>query len=463
MEPHERAEIDKLIRSRESFAEFYRRSIPAHWGVPRHIEYLCDVVDRLVIGKDFTKVVISLPPGHGKSETITKRLPIYWGLRRPQSVALLTGYNQTFAEKQLSLPCRNIAQEMGLLAKDATAMEEWHLSNGGRIVARGVGSAPTGVNPIELIVTDDPIKDAKDAQSEVYRESMKEWWDGSIRQRFWDDQDVSVATRALVIATRWHEDDLSGYLLSQNDGWHHVNLKALAEDDDPLGRKPGEALWPAAKGEAFLLNEQKRNPYWFRALYQGSPTAKEGTMFKVNNLGYVPAMSVRVEDFTEIVLHFDLASSKGKGDYTAGVVLGHHKDGRWVIIDVLRIQLGTDERNEAMLQFALPWKGISTIQIAQEGGSAGVDQKKALTRMFAGHNIKVVKETGAKTTRAEPFAAQVNVQNVLMAKADWNADFKEELRQFPNGKHDDQVDAAANAFNTLANQTVDVDYLLSMI
>jgi predicted phage terminase large subunit-like protein len=424
---------------------------------------MCGIVDDLVIGAKFTKVILSLPPGHGKSETITRRLPIYWGLRRPSSVALLTGYNQTFAEKQLSKPCRDIAEELGLVSDDATAMEEWHLSNGGRIVARGVGSAPTGVNPIELIICDDPIKDQKDAQSETVRDGLKDWWKGSIRQRFWDDQEISVKTRALVIATRWHEDDLSGYLLSQEKGWHHVNLPALAEENDPMGRMPGEPLWPEAKGKSFLLSEQAENPFWFQSTYQGKPTAKEGNTFKVANFRYVNPLEVDKSKIRSIYLHFDLAATQGGGDYTAGVVMGLTEDDTIIILDVLRGQWGSEIRNREMMRFASPWKETATIQIAQEGGSAGVDQKKALTKLFMGYDLDVIKETGSKEIRAEAYSSQVNLQNVLLVKAEWNADFVEEHRQFPNGKHDDQIDAAANAFNSVAlSESLQFDDIMSL-
>ncbi|HEX9950644.1 MAG TPA: hypothetical protein VGB53_02670 [Rubricoccaceae bacterium] len=163
------------------------------------------------------------------------------------------------------------------------------------LVTRGVGNPPTGVNPISLLVADDPIKSRADAASATLRDNVWQWWTGSIIQRFWP------RTRAVVIATRWHEDDLIGRLKKADDPanggpgvWTFVNLPALA-GDDPLGREPGEALWPAAKPAPFLHALRcSMGAYEFEAVFQGNPTPRDGSLFKVGTFGYVDAiMEVR--------------------------------------------------------------------------------------------------------------------------------------------------------------------------
>jgi len=253
------------------YTSFYLRNKPVHWGFPKHVEFLCSVVDKLVTG-EYQGVTLSIPPGHAKMTTITHPFPVYAGLRWPSETAVFTGYSQAFAERNLSRPSREIAENLGVLDPESNAMKEWRLRNGARMIARGVGAAPTGINPIGTLVTDDPINSRAQAESKTERDNIWDWWTGSIVQRFWP------STRRLVIATRWHHDDLIGRIKASGDpNWVHINLPAIAEANDPLGREIGEALWPEVKPIAFL--EQPRTAmgeYNFPALFQGNPTPQRG-------------------------------------------------------------------------------------------------------------------------------------------------------------------------------------------
>jgi predicted phage terminase large subunit-like protein len=427
----------------QTYAEWYRRTMPQGYAFARHIEYLCALVDDVVAGR-ITRLAVSVPPGHAKSSTITHRLPVYWGERHPADAVVFTGYSQRFAEKHLSQPAREIAQEMGVLSPDATALDEWRLANGARLVTRGVGNPPTGVNPISLLVCDDPIKSRAEAASPTVRENVWQWWTGSIVQRFWP------RTRAIIIATRWHEDDLIGRLKATDDpSWTFINLPALAGAADPLGRAPGEALWPEAKPATFLRAlRQEMGEYEFEAVFQGNPTPREGSVFKVSQLSYVDAA-----DVPRLIARcraWDLAATEGAGDYTAGVLMGRGQDGYTYVLDVVRGQWDSSLRNQRMKQAAAQ-DGVGTrIRLPQDPGQAGKDQVGSLTRMLSGFPVKALPVSGDKETRADPFAAQVNAGNVRIVRGAWNAAFVEELRAFPAGRHDDGVDAAADAFNEVA-------------
>ncbi len=152
---------------------------------------------------------------------------------------------------------------------------------------------------------------------------------------------------------------------------------------------------------------------------------------------------------------WDLAASSGTGDYTAGVKLGQSAEGLWYVLDVRRGQWPPDERDAVMRQSAQLDAGAVKIRLAQDPGQAGVDQAQRLTRMLAGYSVRSERVTGDKPTRAGGLAAQINAGNVRLVRGSWNASFLEELRQFPQGRNDDQVDAAADAFNelTLAGQS----------
>lgn len=371
-------------------------------------------------------------------------MPLYWAQRNPEDAIVLTGYSQTFADKNLSYQARELARELGLLGDKATALDEWRFKSGARLVSRGVGSAPTGINPISLLVCDDPIKDRAQAASEVQRENIWQWWQGSIIQRFWP------RTRAVVIATRWHEDDLIGRLKASGDEtWTFVNLPAIAIEDDPMGREVGQALWPEAKPLEFLEAQRLgMGDYEFEAVFQGNPSPREGSFFKVNQIEVVRLAPSGLP----MVRAWDIAATAGAGDYTAGVLMaGPCTDGKYYVLDVVRGQWDTSERDRVMLQTAALDGRNVRIRTPQDPGAAGKSLAAAQVRMFAGYAITTSPVTGDKEVRADPYSSQVNAGNVRLVAGEWNRAYLEELRSFPMGKHDDQIDASADAFNALAD------------
>lgn len=174
-------------------------------------------------------------------------------------------------------------------------------------------------------------------------------------------------------------------------------------------------------------------------------------MFKPDQIAIIDAIPsgaitwVRGWDFA--------ATEKGVGssdpDWTAGGKLGKLPDGRFVIADVVRMQAGPDERDAALRNTAARDGRLVRVSIPQDPGQAGKTQAKYLARELAGYPVSASPESGDKATRAEPLAAQVNVGNVLMLRGPWNDELINEMRMFPNGKHDDQVDALSRAFGEL--------------
>lgn len=442
----DRVQADSAV----TFPEWYARTVPSQWGEPpAHVRYLLALVQEVVEGR-IQRLCISTPPGHGKTDTVTRRLPVYWAERHPSDAVVFTGYSQRFAEKNLSQQAREIADELGILAPDATALDEWRLTNGARLVTRGVGNPPTGVNPISLLVADDPISSRADAASATLRDNVWQWWTGSIIQRFWP------RTCAVVIATRWHEDDLIGRLKKADDPasggpgeWTFVNLPALAVDGDPLGRAPGEALWPAAKPAEFLhALRASMGAYEFEAVFQGNPTPREGSLFKVGALAFCEPGDV--PPLAAVSRAWDLAATAGAGDYTAGVKIGRTADGQVYVVDVQRGQWDSAVRDSRLVETAALDGRSVRIHLPQDPGQAGKDQAQRLTRLLSGYPVRAETVSGSKETRADGLASQVAAGNVTVVRAPWTDAFVEELRAFPAGAHDDQVDAAADAFTDMA-------------
>ena len=396
----------------------------------------------LSVGRD--KNYISGEVVSHNTETVTVRFPVYLLEADPAERILVTGYNERMA-RRFSRKTRTIAKTRIALAADKAAADEWETDAGGGLVARGVGTPPTGFG-FGWIFIDDPIKKREEAESEVYREKVWDWYTDDLYTR------LEPGGKIVLTLTRWHHDDIAARAIaSEPDRWRVLKLPALAEENDPLGRQPGEALWPerfSAEALERIRSVQSDNggAYAFEALYQQNPTPREGAFFRVSQLKILPAAPANLKT----VRAWDLAAST-KGDYTAGVKLGRDDAGLFYVLDVVRGQWLPDERNRVMMQTAALDGRQTRIRLAQDPGQAGVDQIKALTLMFAGYNVKAERVSGSKETRADSFAAQVNAGNVKLVRGDWNRAFLEELRTFPLGKNDDQIDGAADAFNELAS------------
>ena len=221
---------------------------------------------------------------------------------------------------------------------------------------------------------------------------------------------------------------------------------------DPLGRKPGEALWPERFDREALLRirevlmREHGERSWL-ALYQQRPTSREGAFFKVSQIQIEPCAPANMRS---VVRAWDMAATAGGGAYTAGVKMGVDKDGVYWVLDVVRGQWSTDERDRVIVQTAaLDGKAVK-IRGPQDPGAAGKGAAEAFVRMLAGFTVVVKPVSGSKELRADPYSSQLNAGNVKLVAGDWNRAFIEEHRLFPRGAAMDQVDAASDAFAELS-------------
>lgn len=339
--------------------------------------------------------------------------------------------------------------------KKSTAMDDWLIQyhRGGMITA-GVGGAITGRGG-DLLIIDDPVKNSQDASSETVRSNQKEWYRSTFRTRLEPDGVI------LVIGTRWHEDDLIGYLLNRMkededaDQFIVVRLPAIAEEPteefplpDALGREPGEVLFPERFPKKKLVSHMA-NPYTWAALYQQRPAPREGNLFNAKDFEIVnkpdlPRMKKQVR-------FWDLAGTdpkKGEDpDYTAGLLLGHGDDGYFYVLDLLHERKDVAKMSPVFRRVCKQ-DGMRVKQrIEQEPGSAGKYAVHHLRRgPFSGYPTRGVRETGSKEVRADVVAEEASQGGIRVLKGSWNQVFFKELTGFPNGAHDDIVDALSGAY-----------------
>jgi predicted phage terminase large subunit-like protein len=293
------------------------------------------------------------------------------------------------------------------------------------------------------------VKNREDADSDRYREKTWAWFTADLRTR------LKPGGRIVVIMTRWHEDDIGGRLIAQQgDRWKVLKLPAQALEDDPLGREPGEWLWADDSYGYGSELRKVRSEYedsgamrdW-QALYQQDPRPGEGALFKAAMIDTLPVAPAG----RHIARAWDLAATKQTGtrdpDWTVGVKLMRTNDGRFVVLDVVRLRGGPDEVEEVIVRTAKQDGNAVRIGLPQDPGQAGKQQVLYLTRKLVGFSVDSSPETGDKATRAAPVASQVNVGNFAVVQGPWNRPFIDELAGFPSGVKDDQVDALSRAFS----------------
>jgi predicted phage terminase large subunit-like protein len=438
----EEALILECLNGAESLRDFIRRLSPQH-PPQRHLDPLIDAIERA--RHERVRVCISMPPRHGKTWTLLHAIA-WWLQETPADRCAYFSYNATIATSKSRL-ARELAVRAGVgLDPSSTAVEEWTTNHGGGLIAGGRGSGLTGQGVSGLLIVDDPFKDREEADSALLRDRVEEWFNEVAFTRL---EGGSV----IVVHTRWHQDDLIGRL-EKDGGWEVINLPAIAEENDPLSREPGEALWPEVFPRSELDVIAKRlGTFGFSALYQGHPRPRGATVFGLAHY-YDPAGLIF--DGWRIGIGADPAgTAKTTSDYSVAVVMA--LKGRKLeeiqarILHVYREQVEIPTFIDVLAALIEQW-GVCPIYVEAVAGFKAVPQ--FLRRMDSKLTIKEAPVMGDKFQRAQQFAAVWNDGRVeVPTSATWLKDYLHELTRFTgvSDPEDDQVDASAHGFNGLVN------------
>ncbi len=385
------------------------------------------------------RLIITMPPQEGKSSRVARDFPIWWLTRFPLARIVMASYGDDLAIRN-GREIRNkitANPQLGLtLAKGQANMKDWRLANRiGGVRSVGVGAGITG-HSADLFIIDDPVKSQAEADSKTYRNNVFNWWQTEASTR------LAPGAPVVLIQTRWHEDDLAGRLLAEPESpWQLLNIPAQAETEgDPLGRKPGEWL-ESARGRTELewrgIRKQAGSRAW-NALYQGRPAPAAGGLFKREWFQIWHSMP----PLHTVIQSWDMAfKGTDKSDYVVGQVWAMD-GGNYYLIDQVRGRWTFTETCRQVEQLSLRYP-MATAKLVEDkaNGTAVIDM---LHNEIPG--LIPVEPRGGKTVRATAVTPLIEAGNVFLpAQTNWTEDLIEEAAAFPNGSHDDQVDAMTQA------------------
>lgn len=399
------------------------------------------------------QLVIEAPPQHGKSTIINDFLIWMIGKDSEGGKSDLKVIYAAFSDSLSTRANRRIQRyintegfmEVFPKFKATTPITQNHIGFGddGYFMNTTTGGAINGMS-MSVGVIDDPVKGRAESNSATIREKTWEWFTSDFKTRFSNDGAF------LCILTRWHIDDIIGRLIDIDPSLKVLRYPAIAEHDEQF-RLQGEALFPEHKSLEFL-NGQKSlmTSAGWNSLYQQNPTIAEGNFFKPDMIPVVDALPSGLR----FVRAWDLAATANGGDYTAGVKIGYDDKARVAYIaDVVRGQWGPDEVEKVLLNTSTADGKFCKVRLPQDPGQAGKAQIRSLVKLLSGFSVITDTISGDKETRASPVAAQCNVGNIYILRSAWNRAYIEELRHFPNGVNDDQVDASSDAYNHFVKKT----------
>lgn len=409
------------------------------------------------------RLAISIPPQEGKTARASQAFPVWILGQNPDTRIALASFS-TAAARRVSRGTRDLVTDhpdLGLtLRGDVKGVSEWQLlGHDGGMYAVGMAGSLTG-RPVDVLIIDDPFKDQNEAASEVFRERAWQFWlkVGATR--------LAPGAPVIVIQTRWHEDDLIGRLVAAEDGhrWRVINIPAQADHDpskgetDPLGRQPGDYLVSArgrtvAQWEAIKITQGSQG---WNALYQGRPSPAEGGILKRAWWGrYDTPVWVEHDNGTRtvpgasrLITSWDMTFKDGPGsDYVVGQVWALRGADAY-LVDQIRARLDFPATEAAVKKLAARWPQANLHLVEDKANGPAILSQ--LRRQLPG--LVPVTPKDSKEARASAVAPYVEARNVYLPAsglAPWIDGLIDEAAAFPNGAHDDQVDALTQALARL--------------
>lgn len=448
--------LAKRELARRRFVD-YNRYVCIEGEEPQHhhIEVICKPLQAVMDGK-IKRLMLFMPPGSAKSTYATVRFPAYYLSKTKRKGVITASYADTLAAS-FGRKVRNLVKSPEhiqlfniALAEDSKAKGEWETDTGGFYYACGVGGSITGRRG-DLGLIDDPVRSRKDADSETVRNATWEWYQSDFLTRLKPD------AAQIIIQTRWHEDDLSGRLLPDDwagesgeirckDGndWTVISLPAQAGENDPIGRKPGDWLWPEWFTPDFWESiKESQSPRNWSSLYQQVPAADDGDLFKRE---WFNQRYTRLPSELNYYLSGDYAvSDKQDADYTCMIVWGVDSSGICYLVDWW---VGKDTHLvyiEQLIRFIKQYK--PAWHVSEQGVIRQAIEpviKRQMREQNSYTTLKWTSSQGDKVAKSRSFQA-LSQQGVIRLPENLRDGqiILDQLVKFPAGRHDDCVDACS--------------------
>lgn len=409
------------------------------WQVYDHLAYVGHkIAEAVARGKG--RIIVNMPPRIGKTKFIGQWVPLWFLNLFPHKFVILTSYSAEIAEMSGRI-VRNEIENNPLidieLAGDSTAVNAWHTKQGGGMISAGIGGPIVGKGG-HLLLIDDPVKNWKDATSETLKLAHREWFQSTFYTR------AEPNATMVVLMHRWTEDDLAGWLETDHaDDWEVIKFPAIAEENDVLGRKPGQALCPARYGiDGYKQIELGVGSMAWAGLFQQRPAPAEGKIFKKQWWKYwdseddLPEMDIKI-------VTWDLSFDKGNDNaYNVGQVIGMSGN-NFYLLGQQRAQAEFTEQID-MVSLGQINNPMATPLIEKKANGAAIIS--VLKTRFPG--IIAIEVKGSKELRAMSVAPTIQAGNVFIpnpsynpTERKWVAEFIDRFAMFPNVKYKDEIDA----------------------
>ncbi|MGO1025547.1 terminase large subunit domain-containing protein [Streptomyces rubiginosohelvolus] len=447
----------------------------------KHLDLIDRVFRDIAAGRP-RKVLITMPPRHGKSRRAARWAPLWYLSRHPDHRVMVASYSADLADdhgRWIRDAINTYGPQLGLaLHAGSKAANRFDLADpetgerlDGGLVTAGVGGGLTGKGA-HLALVDDPIKDDADAQSPTMRKRLWEWWTSVLLTR------IEPGGSVIVIQTRWHEDDLAGRILAGDDAadWTILDLPAIADsEDDPLGRRIGQPLWPVRYGLKALAKIRRsvgERVWW--SLFQQKPRPMSGGVWKQEWIDdhRISTAILRSIDLDRIVIAVDPAGGDSSVNDEVGITaagsayvesLGPHHShpemrDEFYVLDDKSASLGADEWGIVACQLAIDWQADAIVVESNYGGDMTAQvitqawqelARKGLTgRMLMPRLIPVNAKQG-KRLRAEPIA-QLYGQGRVHHVGQFTKLEGQMVTWMPGMDSPDRMDSAVHALTELA-------------
>lgn len=462
---------------------------PRRWSTPGEMARVLDptlvqtpaldLLDRelveLIDNPDRDRLIISMPPQEGKSERVSHRFPEWLLEQYPDLRIAIVSYTDEMARRHGAEIKVDLEQfngdnhpiDLGItLRQDSKAAGRWLIKGHiGGVYCVGIGGSLTG-KAVDILVIDDPIKSLEEAHSEKYRKKLKDFWRAIATTR------LGPKTKIVIIQTRWHEDDLAGWLQVNEPGqWRVINIPAQCDsNDDPLGRRLGEYMISARGDRRWERIKKNMGSYLWGAMYQGRPSPAAGGLFKRKHMRYwsrMPADRIRhgnhlgtrldlggrsiYLDDCWVFMTVDLAASeKTSADWTAVGVWAISLEGDLILLDGARARIDEEQHWELVRPLKQRWHADVVYVESRMFGTTIVKEASK-----AGVQVQELKADTDKVTRCIPATVRAENGRLWFPSENEMPDVDVwigELVSFPNGAHDDCVDVTSYAARVVATE-----------